>query len=167
MSNNQPPLTVQAATETLGVSDKTVRRLLKRGVLEKAGEVHGRILITAASVERVKQHIPPLSEVPAAPPSNGYAMVPASHYEALQHAHTILAETVRDQAAYIRQLQERIAELEAQQRYASKAEEHERAITELRAELDRITVDSPGSSLRSESKPEGSAMRRMLRRLFG
>jgi hypothetical protein len=165
-NNGRAPLTIQDATEALGVSDKTIRRLLKRGDLERAGELHGRILITADSVERFKQHIPRSPEAPDEPEQvGGYAMVPVAHYEALQHAHTILAETVRDQAAYIRQLQDQLAE--AQRHQGLSEAERARIVAEIRAELDRASVDSPGSSLRSESKAEGSAMRRMLRRLFG
>src|SRR3712207_6714985 len=66
MTNGRPPLTIQDAMEELDVSDKTIRRLLKRGDLERAGEVHGRILITAESVERVKTQTPRPAPDPAA-----------------------------------------------------------------------------------------------------
>lgn len=132
----------------LNVSDKTIRRLLKRGDLERAGDIHGRILITAASVERVRGQVdrPQASPEPPQQPqtSTGYAMVPAQHYEALQNAHTILAETVRDQAAYIRELQEQLREAQRQA-----------AVQPVQA--------SPDSSLDTPEAPQGSAMRRLFR----
>src|ERR671916_272214 len=102
MTNGRPPLTIQDAMEELDVSDKTIRRLLKRGDLERAGEVHGRILITAESVQRVKTQTPrpEAPDEPTAPQTgHGYAMVPVRHYEELQRTTQTLAETVREQTA--------------------------------------------------------------------
>ncbi len=165
MSNGLPTLTIQEAMEELGVSDKTVRRLLKRGTLEKHSEVHGRILITAESIRRVKTQTPRPPEAPDEPEQAGsYAMVPASHYEALQQTTHTLAETVREQTAYIRQLQQELAE--AQRSRGLSEADRARIVAEIRVELQTAQA-SPGSSLRTESTTEGSPMRRLLRRLFG
>src|SRR5919199_540601 len=50
---NRPPLTIDEAIDTLGVSDKTVRRMLKAGILqEQERDPKGRILISALSVDQ-------------------------------------------------------------------------------------------------------------------
>jgi Helix-turn-helix domain len=51
---NRPPLTIEEAIDSLGVSDKTVRRMLKAGILqEQERDPKGRILISALSVDQV------------------------------------------------------------------------------------------------------------------
>ncbi len=48
----RPPLTVAEATEALAVSDKTIRRMLKEGILKEQGRDAGkRILISPQSIE--------------------------------------------------------------------------------------------------------------------
>ncbi len=48
------PYTVKEAADVLHVSDKTIRRMIDRGKLKEQGkDEHGRILISAASIEAV------------------------------------------------------------------------------------------------------------------
>lgn len=172
MTNNQATMTVQEAMEALGVSDKTIRRLLKRGDLEQHGTIHGRILITAASVEQVRSHVGRPQEEPEAPAAQqagtNYAMVPVSHYEALQATTQTLAETVRDQAAYIRQLQEELTA--AREQRGLTEEERARLVAEIRAELQAATSqpgqESPSTSLRTSTIEKGSVMQH-LRKWLG
>src|SRR5919202_5652364 len=50
---NRPPLTIEEAIDTLGVSDKTVRRMLKAGILqEQERDPKGRILLSALSIDQ-------------------------------------------------------------------------------------------------------------------
>src|SRR5918997_3037487 len=55
---NGRPLTIDEAIEALGVSDKTVRRMLKEGMLvEQDRDARGRILISPASIATVAQQL--------------------------------------------------------------------------------------------------------------
>jgi len=171
MTSNQSPLTVQEAMEALGVSDKTIRRLLKKGELEHQGTVHGRILISAESIARVGSQVERPQEEPTRPQvphtSESYAMVPVSHYEALQTTTQTLAETVRDQAAYIRQLQEELTE--ARDRRGLTEDERAQLMAEIRADLQAASSQpghpSPSAGLRDRSDEKGSVMHRLLKRL--
>lgn len=50
---NRPPLTVDEAVTALKISDKTVRRMLKTGILqEQERDAKGRILISALSIDQ-------------------------------------------------------------------------------------------------------------------
>lgn len=108
-------LTIPEAMTALGVSDKTIRRLLKRGDLDQAGTQAGRILITAESVARVGQQVGRIADEPDEP-EPGYQMVPARQYEMLQATAGSLAQTVHNQAVHIEQLQATIERLQAEQR---------------------------------------------------
>ncbi len=62
MTNNRPPLTVQETMGALGVSDSTVRRMLKEGVLREIQPRHGPIQIDPNSVNESAQKQRPQPE---------------------------------------------------------------------------------------------------------
>jgi len=155
--------------ESLDVSDKTIRRLLKRGDLQQHSMQHGRILITAESVAQVAQQIDrPLNRAEdAQEPVEPSQPQPTGESTQLARSVELMTEMLRDQQSYIRQLQERIAELESYQRYGPKMDEHDRAIAELQAALAAAqTGQSPAPSLRAQTPKNRSMLQRMLRRLI-
>jgi hypothetical protein len=148
VTNQGATLTIPEAMAVLNVSDKTIRRLLNRGKLDRAGEIHGRILITAESVERVRGQVTRPQAAPdapqQAPDAPSYAMVPVHLYERLQATHMVLAETVREQATVIATLQEQLREAQARP-------------------APQPVQESPDTSLDRQTAAQGSAMRRLLR----
>jgi excisionase family DNA binding protein len=51
------PLTIEEATKFLEVSDKTIRRMLERGMLQEQERDRGRIVITAASLNAAAEQL--------------------------------------------------------------------------------------------------------------
>ncbi|MFL6519178.1 MAG: helix-turn-helix domain-containing protein [Chthoniobacterales bacterium] len=50
------PYTIKSAAAFLGLSDKTIRRLIKSGVLRASSVVKGKLLIPAADVENLVEN---------------------------------------------------------------------------------------------------------------
>jgi excisionase family DNA binding protein len=102
MTNNRPPLTVQETMRALGVSDSTVRRMLKEGVLREVQPRRGPI------------HIDPTT-VDAAAVSLGRAELAGGEMRReLAPTMNTLAEVVSSLAETIQQQQDRIADLALQ-----------------------------------------------------
>src|SRR5688500_2188619 len=102
MTNNRPSLTVQETMRALGVSDSTVRRMLKEGVLREVQPRRGPI------------HIDPTT-VDAAAVSLGRAELAGGEMRReLAPTMNTLAEVVSSLAETIQQQQDRIADLALQ-----------------------------------------------------
>ncbi len=137
MTNNRPPLTVQETMRALGVSDSTVRRMLKEGVLREIQPRHGAIQIDPHSVD-------------AAAVGLGRAELAGQEVRReLAPTMSTLAEVVSSLAETIQQQQDRIADLALQLGEAraevrllpARADLAEQRAQALEAELQRTRTD--------------------------
>ena len=113
LSMAQTPLTIQDAAELLGVSDKTVRRMLDDSSLQEAGrDTRGRILITPESLEAAlhsrRAKIPREEAREITPASNANTDVSLAAVGAL-------TEMVRERDQRIYELTNEIGQLRAEQ----------------------------------------------------
>ena len=109
----RPPLTVAEATEALAVSDKTIRRMLKEGILKEQGRDAGkRILISPQSIEAAASQLgrkhPMWPEEPM--PS------PIVQPNELQQLANMFLDTIRDKDQRIERLVQENADLRADQK---------------------------------------------------
>lgn len=178
MTNNRPPLTVHEAMRALGVSDSTVRRMLKEGVLrEHSRDAGGRIQIDPASVDAV---------------AVGLGRAELAGHEVrreLAPTMTTLAEVVSSLAETIQQQQDRIADLALQLGEAraevrllpARADYAEQRAHALEAELQRTRADleharaelarfQQGTSAyageQAPRQPDSTSLRAMIGRLL-
>jgi len=140
---DRAPLTIQETMLALGVSEKTVRRLLKRGELEEHSRLLNRVLITAESIERVASQ----SGRPPAEPVQGATVMQAMPQPSeLQQVSATFADLLREKDERIYALQRQVADLEAQQKYLPSLTDIERAeLDRLRQEIESLRAPSPSS----------------------
>ncbi len=144
------PLTIEETIETLGISDKTVRRMLKEGLLqEHSRDGRNRILITPGSIAQVAEH---LKEQRGNDEPRGHDLAVTTQAAALERAVETLSQLLQDRDARLVALLEENALLKAERRFlpsADRVRELEEEVVRLRAELgSRPVTDQPGKSIR-------------------
>src|SRR4051794_12322136 len=151
------PLTIPEAADALAVSDKTIRRMLKAGILEEqTRDAAGRILITARSIEVGAAQLgrkaigwpeqPTSEHRPAASPAQDIEETTLA--QPLQMLRDILEGQLRERDRRIEELQGELADVRAAQKYLPLLEEAERArvatlereLADTRATLARLQV---------------------------
>jgi excisionase family DNA binding protein len=134
---SRPPYTVAEACQALGVSDKTARRLLADKTLREVGrDERGRILIDPASIEvaavSLGRAVTAREEIrELAPAINDTALANRVAVDALAHV-------VEQQNQRIYELQQRVAELEAERKYLPPPER----VSALEAEVARLHAEA-------------------------
>jgi DNA-binding transcriptional MerR regulator len=178
------PLTIPEAADALAVSDKTIRRMLKAGILEEqTRDAAGRILITAHSVEVGAAQLgrkaigwPEQSTSDTRSVLGDRDDESAALAQPLQMLRDILEGQLRERDRRIEELQGELADVKAAQKYLPLLEEAERArlaqlereLADTRAALARYQasgepVQTTDQASRQTDRP--SVMRRMLRLL--
>jgi hypothetical protein len=169
---NRPALTIAEAVEALSVSDKTIRRMLKEGLLrEQARDIAGRILIDPQSIEvaaaqlgRKEPHWPETTLTPVIPPAA----------DPLQQVANAFADLLHEKDERIYSLQEEIAELRAEQKYLPRMHEAEQArVRELEqalsvaqtkiAQLEAVTKPGETTGQGAGQQEQSNLMRRIRR----
>jgi len=147
-------LNIAETIKALGISEKTVRRMLKDGMLhEHSRDPRGRILITPESIAAVAEQLAERhqSDQPVASPA---PIVLASQTASLDRHIERLASMVDDRDEEIRKLERENAELRTAQKYLpapGRVQELEQEVTNLRrqlAERDRPSIDQPMQPMR-------------------
>jgi hypothetical protein len=132
---NGRPLTIDETIEALGISDKTVRRMLKEGLLvEQERDTRGRILIAPDSIAHVAQQ---LEERRGHDEGRGNFAL-AAHADALSSTVDRFTAMIDERDALIRSLTEEVATLRAERRLLAPPErvrELEQRIVELEAQI--------------------------------
>ena len=135
------PLTIEETIEALGVSDKTVRRMLKEGLLvEYDRDARGRILITPESIRAAADQ---LAERRGDDEGRSRDLALASQADMLSHTIDRFTQMIDERDAAIRSLTEELATLRAERKYLpspDRVRELEQRIAELEAQL----AASPG-----------------------
>lgn len=147
------PLTIAEVVTSLGISEKSVRRMLKAGQLHEHGrDDRGRILITPDSISAAAEQLAERhhdTAMPAASP-----IVLASQTTSLDRHIERLTTMLEDRDARINKLIEEVTELKTAQRYLpapGRVQELEQEVTNLRAQLaarDRPMTDQPSQPIR-------------------
>lgn len=150
------PLSIAETIKALGVSEKTIRRMLKDGMLhEHSRDPRGRILITpesiAAAAEQLAERHQADNPTPAASP-----IVLASQTTSIERVNAGLLDQLREAQQYAREQVDEIRRLERENvelRTAQKllpspgrVQELEQEVANLRAQLaerDRPMTDQP------------------------
>src|SRR5687768_13022857 len=157
---NHEPLTIDQAIEALGVSDKTVRRMLKEGLLrEQERDGRGRILISHDSIAAVAQQ---LDERRGADEGRGNFAL-AAHADALSSTVDRFTQMIDERDALIRSLTDEVATLRAERRLLAPPErvrELEQRIVELEAQI----AARPGPMTDQAQQPTSKGW---IARLFG
>lgn len=140
MDDDQPmtnrPLTIDETIEALGVSDKTVRRMLKEGILvEYDRDARGRILITPESIRATAEQ---LEERRSGDEGRARDFALASQADALNTTVDRFTQMIDERDGVIRQLTEELATLRTERKYLpspDRVRELEQRIAELEAQL--------------------------------
>ena len=148
------PLSIAEAIKVLMVSEKTIRRMLKDGMLhEHSRDPRGRILITPESIAAAAEQLTERHQADA----NAATPAPitlASQTASLDRTIELLTAMIDARDAEIRRLVEEKAELEAAQKYLpvpGRVQELEQEVTRLRDQLaqrDRPATDQPAHPTR-------------------
>ena len=172
----RPPLTIAEAAQALAVSDKTIRRMLKSGLLhEQARDAGGRILIAAQSIEVAAAQLQRKAIAwPDAPVSAAGGLAPYAQADPLQQLADTFADLIREKDARIYELQDELATLRAELRYLPRLSETERAriaeletaLAQAQAEITRLLASGQPTGHTSTQSSEGFLMRQ-IRRLLG
>lgn len=140
------PLTIEDTINVLGVSDKTVRRMLKDGLLvEHSRDARGRVLVDPSSITRAAEQI----AARKGDTDRQHEIQLASQSETLNTTIQRFTEMVNDRDDTILRLTEEVAILRTERQYMvshDQARELERKIMELEAELkasQRPVTDRP------------------------
>ena len=164
------PLTIQEAAESLTVSERTIRRMLDAGQLVEARrDSRNRIYITPESLDaaavalgRKKASREEVREI--APTLNSQAA-------ALEQAISTFGDMLRERDQRIYDLQQHVAQLEAERRYlplqTARVEQLESALAEAQAEIERLNAAPVMTSEHVSEQPKSSAFVRAIRRLLG
>jgi excisionase family DNA binding protein len=164
------PLTIQEAAESLVVSDRTIRRMLDAGqLIEASRDSRNRIYITPESLDaaavalgRKKASREELREI--APTLNSQAA-------ALEQAIGTFGDMLRERDQRIYDLQQQVAQLEAERRYlplqTARVEQLEQSLAEAQAEIERLNAapDMTPGQVTEQRKP--SLFERVARRMLG
>jgi hypothetical protein len=178
---DREPLTIHEATESLGVSDKTIRRMLDTGILkEHSRDPRGRILIDprtidAAAVQLGRKKIASDTQAFEAMAPSINAITEATR--ATQEIVTALVEAMREKDRQMLAQAEEIGRLKAERQLlpaqAEVAQERiaelERRNAEQQAELERLRsqlseVVQPPDQVANQPE-EGSTIGKFWRRL--
>ncbi len=153
------PLTIEETIETLGISDKTVRRMLKEGLLqEHSRDSRNRILITPASIAQVAEH---LKEQRGHDEPRGHDLAVTTQAAALDRAVETLAQMIQDRDARLVELLEENAMLKAERRFLP-SPDRVRELEQEVARLNAALASRPVTDQASEGNRKG-----WLRRWFG
>lgn len=154
------PLTIEETIKALGVSDKTVRRMLKDGLLvEHSRDARGRVLVDTSSITRAAEQI----AVRKGDTDRQHEIQLASQSEALNTTIQRFTEMVNDRDESILRLTEEVAILRTERQYMvshDQARELERKIMELELRLE--ASQRPETDRPAEPRRPG-----FLARLFG
>jgi DNA repair exonuclease SbcCD ATPase subunit len=161
-------LTIEETIEALGISDKTVRRMLKEGILhEQERDSRGRILISPASIAAVAEQLQERrsEKDDTTPPALVLATQAAGFERAIEAFDRVLQDreqAIRERDQEIRRLLEENAELRAERKYLpapSRVQDLEQENAKLRSEL--AARSGTMTDQRAKPAPQG-----WLRRLF-
>ncbi len=157
---NARPLLIEETIEALGISDKTIRRMLKEGILqEQERDARGRILISPASIAAVAQQLEERRSDEGR--TAGFAL--AAQADALSSTVDRFTQMIDERDLVIRSLTEEVATLRAERRLLPPLErvhELEQRIAELEAQL------SASARPMTDQAPEGTS-KGWFARLFG
>lgn len=154
------PFTIAEASQVLGVSDKTIRRMLQTGQLKEQGRDAGnRILITQESIDAAAVAMG--RKVTAREEVREIAPALNANAEASLAAVNAFAEMIRERDQRIFKLQQELAQLEAERKFLPlqqvRVDQLERELAEAQAKIaelqsllpsDQTSVQEP-----SQSKP--------------
>ncbi len=148
------PLSIAEAIKVLDVSEKTVRRMLKDGMLhEHSRDPRGRILITPESIAAAAEQIAERrhADEHAATPQ---PIVLASQTASLDRTIERLTSMLDERDRIIREQTDELATLRTERKYLpapGRVQELEQEVTNLRAQLaqrDRPLTDQPSQPIR-------------------
>jgi len=175
---SRTPLTIHEAAEMIGVSDRTIRRMLDAGQLQEASrDSRNRIYLTPESLDtaavamgRKKASREEVREIAPTLNSQSAAIEQAIHtFTELLHEREQRIEA-RDRRIY--ELQQELARYEAERRYlplqTARVEQLEQELAAARATIERLNGAAPAMTPGqvSEQPVQPSLMGR-IRRLFG
>jgi hypothetical protein len=146
------PYTVKEAADVLHVSDKTIRRMIDRGNLKEQGkDEHGRILISAVSVDAVGQ----VSKV-SRQESKAESRQPVEVFlPTVLEQDTASSSTVQQLALVLMEQSKLIAELgERAGRAEERADQAEERATQLEQELQEAHAEVSKHVSRQEATPQ-------------
>ncbi|HSH81851.1 MAG TPA: helix-turn-helix domain-containing protein [Herpetosiphonaceae bacterium] len=163
---NGRPLLIDEAIDALGVSDKTVRRMLKSGLLVEYGrDDRGRVLITPSSIEAARQQLTERR----AEQDEVRELLPAltTQAELLGRQLDRFTEMIDERDAVIRSLTEELTTLRVERKYLpgpGRVQELEQRIAELESQLAAV---NSGNSRPMTDQAENTTGKGWLRRLLG
>ncbi len=172
MATHRPPLTIPEAAQALAVSDKTIRRMLKEGILtEQARDAGNRILIAAQSIEAAAAQ---LGRARPRWPDEPSHSAPLAQPDQLQQLAAMFSDLMREKDQRIYELQGELAEARAAQKYLpdlaeaerARARELDQALADAQAEIARLQAAGQTTGRVSIQDAQGSLMGR-IRRLLG
>lgn len=166
------PLTIAEAAQILGVSDKTIRRMLQAGQLkEHSRDAGNRILIIQETIDAAAVAMG--RKVTAREEVREIAPALNANAEASLAAVNAFAEMIRERDQRIFELQQELARLEAERKFLplqqARVDQLERELAEAQAKIAELQNSSPfdQTSVQASTHKEEAESKGFWRRLFG